>query len=230
MKGPVNKAVAWTASGYCSGFGIRTPKAESPLSNIEYRNPAFTLIELLVVIAIIGILAALLLPAISSAMTRAEKARAQTDLSQIVTAIKAYYGDYGKMPVATGDNGQADKTYGAKNKPNNQNVVMNILRAKDNVANPKATVFLDVPKESMEGADKDGLTYAAADGYYLDPWGNPYVVSMDTDFNGDTAFASLDNPPAPATSMTASSVVAAAVSYGPDPGITKSFMTSWGKN
>jgi len=210
MKDPVNKAVA-----------------AKPL---QPGRAAFTLIELLVVIAIIAIIAALLLPAVSSAMVRAEKARAQTELSQIVAAIKAYYGDYGKMPVAAGMNGAADRTFGGKSKADKQKVVMDILRAKDNLANPRSVTFLDVPKESMDGTDKDGNTYVDTDGYFLDPWGNPYVVCMDSDFDGSTQFSGLDNPPAPSTSMTASSVVAAAVSYGPDPSIAKSFMTSWGKN
>lgn len=209
MKDPVNKAVA-----------------AKPL---QPGRAAFTLIELLVVIAIIAIIAALLLPAVGSAMVRAEKARAQTELSQIVAAIKAYYGDYGKMPVAFGSNGFADRTYGAKNKVDKQNVVMNILRAKDNVANPRSVTFLDVPKESMEGTDKSGSSYVEADGYFLDPWGNPYVISMDTDFSGSTSFTGLDSPSAPATSLGATSFIAAVVSYGPDPALMKSFMTSWGK-
>ena len=199
-------------------------------SPCEGAKTGFTLIELLVVIAIIAIIAALLLPAVSSAMSRAEKARAQTELAQIVAAIKAYYGDYGKMPLAPGDNGQADKTYGGKSAANKHNVVLDILRAKDNVANPKVIVYLDVPKESMEGTDKSGNTYTETDGYFLDPWGNPYVIGMDANFDGATAFLTLDVPPAPSASMTATSIVAAAISYGPEPASTKSFMTSWGRN
>ncbi|MDR3456397.1 MAG: type II secretion system protein [Verrucomicrobiae bacterium] len=65
------------------------------------RGQAFTLVELLVVIAIIGILAALLMPALSAAMARAKRVWCENNLRQIGIGFHVFLHDHnGKCPMA----------------------------------------------------------------------------------------------------------------------------------
>ena len=63
------------------------------------------LLELLVVIAIIVDLAGLLFPAFRRVLDRAKKIQAKNDLTQIVTAVNAFYTEYGKYPLPSGMSG-----------------------------------------------------------------------------------------------------------------------------
>ena len=74
------------------------------------RRSAFTLIELLVVIAIIAILAAILLPVLSKARQRGERAYCLNNMRQLALAWIMYTDDNNNVLVYNYDSGTAEST------------------------------------------------------------------------------------------------------------------------
>ena len=162
---------------------------------------AFTLIELLVVITIIAILMGLLFPAFKGVQDQAKRTQAKNDVTQIVTAVNAYYTDYGKMPLDDSKQG-IDTLVGDAGGSYDNSLIFNILRAISdatwnigNKYNPKQIVF-------FTGADAKSATdprggFATQDatvngvsikqGALVDPWGGEYLVSVDSNYDNWTA-------------------------------------------
>jgi prepilin-type N-terminal cleavage/methylation domain-containing protein/prepilin-type processing-associated H-X9-DG protein len=70
---------------------------------MSLRRRAFTLVELLVVIAIIGVLVALLLPAVQAAREAARRSQCNNHLSQLIIAVHNYEMAHGVFPPGTLD-------------------------------------------------------------------------------------------------------------------------------
>ena len=71
------------------------------MNKITRKTSAFTLIELLMVIAIIGILAGILIPTVGAVRKQANIAASKSQLSNYVTAIQLFKGEYSYYPFVT---------------------------------------------------------------------------------------------------------------------------------
>ena len=96
---------------------------------------AFTLVELLVVIAIIGVLAALLMPALASAKAKSKRVACLNNMRQVSMAVHLYAGDFGgNLP-----NPDATSTFDFNN-PNAADNPLKLLRPYVGLNDPNAPV------------------------------------------------------------------------------------------
>jgi prepilin-type N-terminal cleavage/methylation domain-containing protein len=167
---------------------------------------AFTLVELLVVIAIIAILAGLLLPVLSGVKTKAKINQAKLEMANLEVAIKAYESEYQRPPAhkdaetASGSSpAYPDVTYGTTDLvgtfPNvttgvggpaekNNSVVMTILLDREvgyNTGHARNPRKLSLFNAKEVDSPRPGVfsTGTNPDFVFRDPWGNPYIISID---------------------------------------------------
>ena len=135
---------------------------------------------------------------------RQRRIKAQNDEEQIVTAIKNYFVEYEKYPVAT--TGTTDTYFGGSatapagsSLGGSNDLLFDVLR--DNTAspvnssavatlNPRGIVFLDVPSVNSSTQPVSGVVPNTASssassktGAWYDPWGYQYNVLINTSYN-----------------------------------------------
>lgn len=169
----------------------------------------FTLVEILVVIAVIGILASLILPAVTGANQQTMRLKAKADVSNIMSAIVKYESTYGKLPVLM-DGNEPHKDYFAKDDSlENAGKLGRLSREgyyaliqslsgvdiakaekeEDKIIDEEYTEinYTDSPNDWQKGARamnprKTPFLDVPQDfpkNGFVDPWGNEYVIILD---------------------------------------------------
>jgi type II secretion system protein G len=129
------------------------------------REKGFTLIELLIVVAIIGIIAAIAVPNLLTAIQRSKRSRTTADMRAIGTALGSYQVDTNQFPILSAGS-------------------FSTVAGNDNY----------LPSSYYEGATKDGWTnsfFYSSDGqggYTLKSWGKDGGSAENGEFNSNIVY------------------------------------------
>lgn len=169
---------------------MKTPDSRSEFPEATAGSPlpprgGFTLIELLVVLVILGILAAIAIPGAKAILNRTKVSQASNDALQLKNAIASYYTEYRRYP--TRETGPED----ASRPLLTEEPLMDILLASEAEAAPgglntRRHVSLSHrnAKPMGDGRYRSGIRLNEdGGGSYWDPWGNPYRVVLDLDYD-----------------------------------------------
>ena len=143
-------------------------------------SSGFTLIELLVVITIIGLLAAIIIPSLTSSLRAAKRARAMSQIQDLDGAIKRFIAEYGIPPRPKSIViGSADLSLTAEQQAQVVQVLMNLDDWPGEKRNTKQMVFLDLDPAAFGVKTVVEMQAALLSGGYPDPWGTPYGILLD---------------------------------------------------
>ncbi len=135
-------------------------------------NRGFTIIELLIVTAIIGILSGIVISAVSSARTKANKVSAQAKMRQLTNTIQVSAGELGKtLGNITPNNSQGTNNWtGETCLSYTGGPVRNLKNSTGDCYNDWVAAV-----DSIANAASTTLPIKASD-FYRDPWGSPFYL------------------------------------------------------
>src|SRR5205823_7668949 len=126
------------------------------------------------------------------------RTQAKNDLTQIVAAVNAFYTEYGKYPAATDDatiTDNSDLFYTLRA------IASGTANAGD-AANPRKIVFISPPFVKDPNNPRAGIGTTTGAGQFYDPWGTPYQIRIDTNYDNQMANPYTDTTAGPATLTT----------------------------
>jgi prepilin-type N-terminal cleavage/methylation domain-containing protein len=176
----------------------------APLATAKSKRPGgFTLIELLVVISIIAVLIGLAFPAFQGVQNAARRTQAKNDLVQIVTAVSAFYTEYGRYPTTKVTDEEA--TFGTAG--NSNALLFDELRGVSaTTLNPRQIAFINPPDAKDQTSPRNGIKTSERQWY--DPWGKPYVVRLDANYDNQ-----VPNPYTPDTGAGSANIRQGVIAY-----------------
>lgn len=140
----------------------------------------FTLIELLIVVSVVGLLMAVALPVLTSAIKKARFVETKSTLVCLKTAISNYEVEYGRLPTnATGGDVTVDTNGGDP-------LVFILLGQTRDGLNSRGVNFFN---GKVAVGKRNGITLDSTTAALYDSWGHPAHVLLDVD--GDHL---LDSP------------------------------------
>ena len=122
----------------------------------------------------------------------AKTARTETTARALAMSVESFFNEYGYLPVPEKEGSSLDLGFVTDEEPGVE--VLRILMGKDQDRNPRGVPFL----KPHEGKDrKGGLIHEESTGKVtgmFDPWGNPYQMVFDSDYNEEIVVNIMGKP------------------------------------
>lgn len=164
---------------------MRAPEADKTTAsgqmlNSRHRNSRMTAPEWAFVLGVLLLVGSALVPPWFAWRQRERLSMAKQDIATLQTAILRYHREYGTWP-AESTPGDADIRYGVRrSNAGLMRVLRSELQQDEERAglNPQRMIFIEVEPY------REGLSGLNSRGEFLDPWGTPYQVVLDSNYDG----------------------------------------------